>query len=75
MHFNHKKKQTQSKDGMDKAISDKLVLIFPLRNGFIHRKFLYVDKSKGNNYYFVLFKVYNIDPGSFFLLDIPSERD
>lgn len=49
MHFNHKKKKMQSKDGMDKAVSEKLVLNIPLRNGFIHRKCVYVDKSKGNN--------------------------
>lgn len=62
MHFNHKRKEIQSKDGMDKAISEKLVLNFPLRNGFIHRKYLYVDRSKGNNLYDLLFKVYTIDP-------------
>lgn len=52
IHFNHKKKQIQSKEEMYKASlvrCEKLVLNFPLRNGFIHRKCVYMNKSKGNN--------------------------
>lgn len=44
-HFNHKKKQIQSKDGMDKSISEKLLLNFALRSGFIH-SLLYIDKGE-----------------------------
>lgn len=64
---NCKKKRIQSKDGMDKAISESLVLNFPLRHGYIYTEsLLYKDKSKGDNETYLLFKIYDIDPGNFY---------